>query len=71
TPMETFRGFVSTLEDALLLFEACRLGYLRRIQRRLSEREKSHISSGSVWVWDEDEALVKRWTDGRAWSPSR
>ncbi|KND02321.1 uncharacterized protein SPPG_02795 [Spizellomyces punctatus DAOM BR117] len=69
--METWHGFVETLEDAVLLLEACRQGYLRRNQRRLTENEKVRIQSGSVWIWDEEEAQIRRWTDGRTWSPSR
>lgn len=29
------------------------------------------MASGSVFVWDEKEAGMKRWTDGRVWSASR
>ncbi|KAG0198650.1 hypothetical protein BGX28_007913, partial [Mortierella sp. GBA30] len=31
----------------------------------------SLIESGSVFVFDEDESGICRWTDGRIWSPSR
>ncbi|KAJ1759421.1 Gluconate transport-inducing protein [Coemansia sp. RSA 353] len=71
TRMETYYGFVSTSEDALALFEACRLGYKQRVPRRLSDAERSAIRSGSVFVWEESESGMKRWTDGRSWSPSR
>ncbi|KAJ1941278.1 Gluconate transport-inducing protein, partial [Kickxella alabastrina] len=69
--METYYGFVSTSEDALALFEACRLGYKQRVPRRLSDDERAAIRSGSVFVWEETESGMKRWTDGRSWSPSR
>ncbi|KAJ3086291.1 hypothetical protein HK102_013320 [Quaeritorhiza haematococci] len=70
--METFYGYLSTPHDALLLFEACRLGRLQRIRRRLSESERNaYVRSGAVFVWDEEESGIKRWTDGRHWSPSR
>ncbi|ORY10150.1 hypothetical protein LY90DRAFT_678032 [Neocallimastix californiae] len=70
--MQTFYGFVQTTNDALLLFEACRIGKLKRIQRRLSESERlSQVVSGSVFIWDEEESGIKRWTDGKTWSPSR
>jgi hypothetical protein len=87
---ETFHGFIETTTDALLLFEACRRGVLPKIGRRLQERERSIIRSGSVFIFDEKESGnfnyilfhthtqlkqkkkgIKRWTDGRAWSPSR
>lgn len=44
----------------------------RRISRRLLENERADlIKSGSVFVWDEQEAGMRRWTDGRCWSASR
>ncbi|KAI0129083.1 Gti1/Pac2 family-domain-containing protein [Xylariales sp. AK1849] len=69
--METYRGYVRTPADAIKLFEACRLGLLPRVQRRLSEKERQSIRSGSVFVWDEREAGMRRWTDGKSWSASR
>ncbi|KAK9764166.1 Gluconate transport-inducing protein [Basidiobolus ranarum] len=71
TAMETYYGYVENVHDALLIFEACRLGQLRRVQRRLSDKERRSLRSGSVYVWEEEEASMKRWTDGRTWSPSR
>jgi hypothetical protein len=69
--METYHGYVRTPTDAIRLFEACRLGILPRVQRRLSEKERQSIRSGSVFVWDEREAGMRRWTDGKSWSASR
>ena len=69
--METYQGYVKTPGDAVVLFEACRLGLLPRVQRRLSEKERQLIKSGSVFVWDEREAGMRRWTDGKSWSASR
>ena len=69
--METYNGHVRTPQDAIILFEACRLGELPRVQRRLSEKERQQIKSGSVFVWDEKEAGMRRWTDGKSWSASR
>lgn len=69
--METYHGYVRTPADAIRLFEACRLGVLPRVQRRLSEKERQSIRSGSVFVWDEREAGMRRWTDGKSWSASR
>ncbi|CAJ2509063.1 Uu.00g140890.m01.CDS01 [Anthostomella pinea] len=69
--METYHGYVRTPADAVKLFEACRLGLLPRVQRRLSEKERQSIRSGSVFVWDEREAGMRRWTDGKSWSASR
>lgn len=69
--METYNGHVRTPADAIVLFEACRIGQLPRVQRRLSEKERQQIKSGSVFVWDEREAGMRRWTDGKSWSASR
>ncbi|KAJ3166415.1 hypothetical protein HDU88_003283 [Geranomyces variabilis] len=70
--MHTFTGAVETLQDAIFLFEACRHGYLKRVQRRLNEAEKrAFIQTGRVFIWDEEEAQIRRWTDSRVWSPSR
>src|SRR5690349_14849740 len=69
--METYNVLVRTPTDAIILFEACRMGLLPRVQRRLSEKERQSIRSGSVFVWDEREAGMRRWTDGKSWSASR
>ncbi|KAK2590204.1 Gluconate transport-inducing protein [Conoideocrella luteorostrata] len=69
--METYHGYVRSPADAIKLFEACRQGLLPRVQRRLSEKERQSIRSGSVFVWDEREAGMRRWTDGKSWSASR
>lgn len=69
--METYVGYIKTPQDALIIFEACRRGQLTRVQRRLSTKERGLIKSGSVFAWDEREAGMRRWTDGRTWSPSR
>ncbi|KAK4231991.1 Gti1/Pac2 family-domain-containing protein [Podospora fimiseda] len=69
--METYYGQIKTPADAIKLFEACRMGIKPRVQRRLSEKERQLIRSGSVFVWDEREAGMRRWTDGKSWSASR
>ncbi|KAK6346006.1 hypothetical protein TWF730_010340 [Orbilia blumenaviensis] len=69
--METYHGLVRSPMDAIILFEACRQGLLPRVQRRLSEKERQSIKSGSIFVWDEREAGMRRWTDGKSWSASR
>jgi hypothetical protein len=69
--IETFYGVVETTADALRIFQLCRQGHLGRVRRRLHEKERHLIRSGSVFVFDEQESGIKRWTDGRLWSPSR
>ncbi|KAJ2657018.1 Global transcription regulator sge1 [Coemansia sp. RSA 1200] len=62
---------VESTRDALIIFEACRQGILPRITRRLNDAEKQQIGDGTVIVFDEKEAGMKRWTDGKLWTPSR
>ena len=66
-----FRGYIETTFDALLVFEAARRGMIPRVTRRLIERERGMVQSGAVFVFDEQESGIKRWTDGLVWSPSR
>ena len=56
--MDTYYGHIRSPADAIKLFEACRLGLFPRVQRRLSEKERQSIKSGSVFVWDEREVEV-------------
>ena len=64
-------GWIETTGDALLILEAARRGLIPRVTRRLIDSERKMITSGSVFVFDEDESGIKRWTDGYFWSPSR
>lgn len=64
-------GWIETTRDALLILEAARRGLIPRVTRRLIDSERKMITSGSVFVFDEDESGIKRWTDGFFWSPSR
>ncbi|KAG8962504.1 hypothetical protein FRC03_004189 [Tulasnella sp. 419] len=66
-----FCGFIETTEDALLILEAARRRLIPRVTRRLSDRERKLIASGSVFVFEEEESGIKRWTDSLVWSPSR
>lgn len=68
---ETFYGYIETTRDSLLLFEACKRGLLPRITRRLQDKERILIRSGTIFCFDERESGIKRWTDGLVWSPSR
>ncbi|KAG0283690.1 hypothetical protein BGZ97_008447, partial [Linnemannia gamsii] len=49
----------------------CHLGIISRVHRRLSDIERQSVRSGSVYCFDEREAGMRRWTDGKSWSPSR
>lgn len=57
TCVPTWRGYVETTRDALLIFHAYFNGVL--------------IVSGSVFIYNEADSGMKRWTDGIPWSPSR
>ena len=77
----TYRGHIKTTKDAILLLAACDLVEdagtpglppPRRVTRRLLDSERADlICSGSIFVWDEKEAGMRRWTDGKCWSASR
>lgn len=69
--METYYGQITSPLDALLIFEACRQGILKRVTRRPFQQQREAIRPGSVFVWIEAEADIQRWTDGRIWSASR
>ncbi len=70
-PDPPWSGWISTTGDALLILEAARRGLIPRVTRRLVDAERKMICSGSVFVFDEEESGIKRWTDGYFWSPSR
>ncbi|ODV92941.1 hypothetical protein CANCADRAFT_1541 [Tortispora caseinolytica NRRL Y-17796] len=68
---ESYYGALRTTWDAILLVEAARIGKIPKIKRRLISEERSLIRPGSIFIWDEAEADIKRWTDGKSWSSSR
>lgn len=74
----TYVGLVRTTAEAIKLLTACDLpdntpnNPPRRIPRRLLDSERAAlVRSGNVFVWDEQETGIRRWTDGRVWSASR
>ena len=82
----TYTGFIETTcacdrqtlaklrnaDDALIVMNLCRLRQLDYVHARVGEADRERlIRSGSVFVFDEHAAGIKRWTDGLAWSPSR
>lgn len=60
-----------TIRDALILLEATRIGMIPRVKRRLNGLERKYIRPNSVFAWNETECGMKRWTDGKNWSPSK
>lgn len=69
--MESYNGAVLSPNDALILLEASRQRLIPKITRRLRDHERQLIKPGSIFIWDEKEAKMRRWTDGRSWSASR
>lgn len=53
---KTFHGFIENTTDTLLIIEACRNKILPKINRRLIERERHSIKSGTIIVFDETES---------------
>lgn len=69
---ETYRGYVGSTMDALLVIQAVLNRQLKLIPRRPLEKERPDlIKSGNVFVFIEEYSGIKRWTDGIAWSPLR
>lgn len=69
---ETYRGYVGSTKDALLVTQAMLNQQLSLIPRRPTEKERPDlIKSGNVFVFIEEYLGIKRWTDGIAWSPLR
>jgi len=69
--MESYYGRLVTRTDALVLCEACAQGIVPRVKRRLALNERESIRSGTIYIWDERESGLRRWTDGKSWSASR
>lgn len=64
--------------DARVIFHSVCLNILPMVTRRLDTEERSLITSGSVYVWEErgqhtelTGVGIERWTDGIRWGPSR
>ncbi|KAJ3270177.1 hypothetical protein HDU76_011196, partial [Blyttiomyces sp. JEL0837] len=67
----SYRGFIQTTHDALVLFQAVRLGRVAKLPERINEAQKQMIEPGVVIIYGEVESGIKRWTDGKLWGPSR
>ncbi|KAK4639520.1 Gluconate transport-inducing protein required for gluconate-H+ symport [Podospora bellae-mahoneyi] len=72
-PLEpTWTGFIPDTGNALAIVEAALRGHLNMIPRRPHDKERDEvIRSGNVFLYDLNTSGIKRWTDGRDWSPSR
>lgn len=67
-----FTGVVENTVSALRLVQAAQMGIIPRIVRRLNDSERQRLLvPGAILVFSVEESGIKRWTDGRLWSPSR
>ncbi|GAA5893461.1 Gti1/Pac2 family protein [Sporobolomyces salmoneus] len=72
TSGHSYFGVVNSGEQAHAIIEASKLGLLPRVTRRLTDEERIRfVRAGAVFVWEEEEAGIRRWTDHIKWSPSR
>ncbi|EOB14503.1 cAMP-independent regulatory protein pac2 [Nosema bombycis CQ1] len=69
--MNKLCGYIQTYEEAVLIVHTTRLGYLIPITQRLKMEERENLRSGDIFVFIESENGMKRWTDGKIWSPSK
>ena len=69
--MKNITGYINNYEEAVLLIHAIRLGSLPLVTQRLTNEEREQIESGSIFCFIENVDGMKRWTDGRIWSPSK
>lgn len=69
--IESMHGLICKEEELLKVIDMCREGVLPRVKQRLSEEERACIRAGSIFVYEEKESGISRWTDGREWSASK
>ncbi|KAI5180982.1 hypothetical protein NEOKW01_1223 [Nematocida sp. AWRm80] len=68
---ESIIGPLYTEEECLKIIDMCRLNILPRVVSRLTEAERESIQPGCIYVYEEEESGISRWTDGKLWSPSK
>lgn len=69
--MSNLTGYINNYEEAMLLIHAIRLKCFPVLKERLSIEDREKIESGDIFCFMENESGMKRWTDGRIWSPSK
>ncbi|KAG8955486.1 hypothetical protein FRC04_008837 [Tulasnella sp. 424] len=68
----SFYGYVETVLDSLLLVEAFRRGSIQGLTGRIPANQRERvIQSGSTFIFLESATDIRRWTDGKKWTPSR
>lgn len=68
---ETIFGVLNSEEECLKVIDMSRLCILPRIKSRLTDNERNAIRPGSIYVYEEEESGISRWTDSKAWSSSK
>lgn len=64
--------FVKHTMDAMMLFQACRMGRIALVGDRLNERNRELIESGCVYIYENAPgSKIRRWVDGKSWSSSK
>jgi hypothetical protein len=63
--------YIENTSDALLVIYATIHGLLEPCVARLEHSDRLKITSGSTFCYSESLSGIKRWTDGKLWSPSR
>lgn len=69
--MKCIKGYIHSYSEASLIMHAVRLGLIQPVKERLTGIEREKISSGCIFVFIESVNGIKRWTDGKIWSPSK
>lgn len=68
---ESMFSCIHSEAECLDLIEGTRQGTVKRVRRRLNEKEKSMIRPGSIFIYKEEDSGIRRWTDKKEWTPSR
>ncbi|EIJ88731.1 Gti1/Pac2 family transcription factor [Nematocida parisii] len=68
---ETIFGAIMNEEECIKIIDMSRVGALPMIKCRLSDAERDSIRPGSIYVYEEEESGISRWTDGKIWSTSK
>ncbi|KAI5171773.1 Gti1/Pac2 family transcription factor [Nematocida sp. LUAm3] len=68
---ESIYGTLRTEEEALKIIDMCRIDMLPRVTSRLTEAERDKIRPGGIYVYEEEESEIARWTDRKLWSSSK
>ena len=68
---ESFKGYIKTLEDAMIVINKVEKNLLPLTMERISKSNGKLIESGNCYVWSSEKTSISRWTDGLYWSASR